>query len=401
MKKIITMLLLLTTIVINAQEINTEDLNKEISEINQKLKTLLENSADTTVAIGYFHLKKMDSVKTYIGKVNKEINGPEIKIKKVIIDIKDNVIFDIQVITTDNFVYTNPSAPIEIYNLNPKRCDFLICKQNNTTFSICQILNYINKNNTGIDDARIVLDKDKKKAFVYKNQGINSVFNIRLYTDLLGVFGRKSNGLVQTDVEFRTNIHNWNIPNANFYVFRNIYTKLSLSKFDSKFSNTNIDSTFSRSTLTERSWLNTEIGISVFSGALFRTKSNTIFKLDFLGGFYLTDIKNKKNTNTIALPYYGVNPSIDVNVFSNLNFNFSAPIRWQFAPQLESKSFSLDRTLISPQVEVAFFPLSSPSNKIFTRIKYNAILGDREPFWQFQLGYNLVLSELIGKKTDQ
>lgn len=358
------------------------------------VKNLSENfEKDTTLSVGYFKL--IDDKLKIKDKDKKELNEKD-TIKKVIIDIKDGVIFSLQVITSKNRVYSNWKAPIEVYTFSTNRCDKLRCKKDNTYINTCDFLNYIHSSNVNPDDARFILTKVDETKKIYRNHGLNQVFNIRLFSDMLGVFGKESNGLVQTEVEFKTNLHNRNIKDANFYFVRHFRFNFNLSKFDDKFNSTSLGESYSRSSLNQRSWLKSEIGINIFKGTLSRPSSNTSISLDFIGGFALSEVGDSSNISTMALVHYGLNPSIEVKALKNLIAVFSSSIKWQFVPNLKNKKFHLDMAVITPQFEIAWNPLGSKSSKIFARVNYNAIINDNKDYWNFQLGYNLLLSNLVG-----
>jgi len=81
-----------------------------------------------------------------------------------------------------------------------------------------------------------------------KYSGINTIFDIRMYTDGLALFGGEENGLAQTDFRFKQFIHRSNFFNAPVYGLQYFKVNFNYSKFDSKdeylnvttFSNTEI-----------------------------------------------------------------------------------------------------------------------------------------------------------------
>jgi hypothetical protein len=376
-----------------------------LTEAVQKLADKVKIDTVTSSNIGEISLFKTDSIQTYTCKhckKSKKATSTKIKISKVIVEVRDGVIHDIQVFTDEGRVFSNDAAPIELNKMN-ERCDVLSSSffdgQQPYRIQTCDFLHFEREGGFIPNDIRLVLTKDDNKKSFTKEVGINSIFNIRLYTDLLGALGNKPNGLVQTDVDFKTpllttNMFNSNIQWLNYFTFH-----LNLSKFDKDFQYTNLDSTFKRIDFYQRSWLTTEVGFNIISGNL-GNKSNNRWAADLVTGVSLSNAISKTDTSTVILPYIGFNPSISVKVAKNIFVSLSSKLIWQYAPKLRDSSYGGEIKIIKPEFEISWNPLSSPGNKIFGRVRYVQQFHDNSPFFQLQLGYNLSLSEIINKKIE-
>ncbi len=399
---------------LDSLEFKVSNLQKTLDEI----KKIVVNDTVTSLSVGTFTLFATDNLTVYHfvtggdKKKTKTAIKDKVNITKVIVDISDGVISDIQVLTKENKTYTNELAPIEVNRFN-ERCDLLKFFDGNETFYLqtCDFMIWVRNGNYTPNDIRFELAKKNDSKSLAKDLGINSIFNIKLYSDMLSAFGSESNGLVQTEANFKTPIISSNVKNKPFFFLHYFTANFRLSKFDEKYKYTNVlvdnsdtihasnDTTFSRQTLHQRNWLNFEIGFNLLSGQ-FSNKSKSGYALDLVSGLALSNFASSTDTLTVGLPYIGINPSIKIIAAPNLGINLSSQIIWQYAPQLKEKGHGQMKKIISPELEMYWNPLNSLGNKIFARARYIAMIGDNNPFWQFQVGYNLALSEIINKKLE-
>jgi|GEM_PF-6657752 len=427
-----------TTLSENADSTKLDSLEAKVSNLQKTLyeiKKIVTNDTVTTFSIGTFKLFATDEIKVYKyvptnmkkedcdkksnseyskGKcTTKEEASFKITISKVIIEISDGVITDIQVITKENKTFSNGLAPIAVNKFN-ERCDWLSYKNELSEYyylPTCNFLNWERNGGYSPSDVRFELIKKDETRSLAKDVGINSVFNIKLYTDMLSAFGGEDNGLIQTEANFKTPLISSNLYNKPVFLLHYFTTNFRLSRFDDKFKYTSVlvdnsdtihsssDTSFSRQTLHQRNWLNFDVGFNLISGQ-FGNKSKSGAALDLVVGFALSNFASSTDTLTVGLPYIGLNPSIKIIPAPNFGIILSSQLIWQYAPQLKDKSYGQEKKIISPELEMFWNPLSSPGNKIFARARYVTMFGDNNPFWQFQLGYNLSLSEIINKKLE-
>jgi hypothetical protein len=405
----------------NSSNAKLDSLESKVTNLQKTLdviKNIVANDTVNTLSVGTFKLFDTDNINVYNfvtradKKSTKTLTSFKVNITKVIIEISDGVISDIQIQTKENKTFTNGLAPIEVNRFN-ERCDLLKYYDGNELFYIqtCNFMNWERDGNYTPQDTKFVLQKKDETRSLAKDVGINSVFNIKLYSDMLSAFGNESNGLVQAETNFRTPLISSNIKNKPFFLLHYFTLDFRLSKFDDKFKYTNVlvdnsdtiytssDTTFSRHTLYQRNWLNIDAGLNILSGQ-FSNKSKSGYAIDVLGGFALSNFASLKDSMTIGLPYWGIKPSFKIVAAPNLGLSLSCPFIWQYAPQLKDKGYGQEKKIISPEIEMFWNPLSSPGNKIFARAKYVMMVGDNNPFWQVQFGYNLSLSEIINKKLE-
>lgn len=93
------------------------------------------------------------------------------------------------------------------------------------------------KNPEGGDSTKIVIELNATDSIA-----INRIFRLNVFSDLVGLSSEKPNGLIQTEVTANFNLFHdldsfgtgdGNIP-RHFYVFKNIYLGLTVSKIDNK-----------------------------------------------------------------------------------------------------------------------------------------------------------------------
>jgi hypothetical protein len=383
-------------------------LNDKVDRLTEAVEKLAEKiKSDTLVSsnVGEITLYKTDGIQTYTCvncKREKKPTSTKISISKVVIEVREGVIHDIQVFTNDGRIFSNDAAPIELNRLN-ERCDLLNSSffdgQNTYRIQTCDFLQFERMGGFTSNDIRIVLTKDDNKRMLTKEVGINSIFNIRLYTDLLGAFGDEPNGLVQTDVDFKTPLLSTNMFNSNTQWLNYFTFRLNLSKLDNDFQYTRIDSTFKRIDFYQHSWLTSEVGFNIISGNL-GNKSNNRWAADLVGGVSLSNAIDESDTSTVVLPYVGFNPSLSIRVARNIFISLSSKLIYQYAPEFSDSPYGGRIRIIKPEFELSWNPLGSPGNKIFGRVRYVQQFHDDSPFFQLQLGYNLSLSEIINKKLE-
>lgn len=405
----------------DSTKIKLDSLESKISSLQKTLnevKKIVANDTITSYSVGTFTLFATDNLIIYHyvtdsdKKKIKTATSDKVNITKVIVDISGGVISDIQVLTKENKTFTNGSAPIEVNRFN-ERCDLLKFFNGNELVYLqtCDFMNWVRSGNYTPNDARFELVKKDDSKSLAKDVGVNSIFNIKLYSDMLSAFGNESNGLVQTEANFKTPLISSNIKNKPFFLLHYFTANFRLSKFDDKYKYSSVlvdnsdtiytssDTTFSRQTLNQRNWLNIDVGFNILSGQ-FGNKSKSGYAVDILGGFALSNFASFKDSMTVGLPYWGFNPSIKIVPAPNLGLNLSCPLIWQYAPQLKDKGYGQEKKIISPEIEMYWNPMSSPGNKIFARARYVTMVGDNNPFWQVQVGYNLALSEIINKELE-
>jgi hypothetical protein len=269
-------------------EIDSKRMKKLQAELEKIKNVIKEGAKDTSMAIGTLWLKNSSVLEYYI---NTNIITDTVKIKEVIVQIKNGAINDIQVFGYNNQSYTNRSAGIRISELTETSNRLFTLKGNKKYYIYCQdIFGMKRKAHYLPSDALLEFKEINKEKVLTKKVGINSFIDARIYSDLLGLLGKESNGLAQTELNFNFPLHRKNKANSFAYFFSDLSAHVQFSRFDEKYQSTNlnpIDSNLSRSTLNQRSWMHTEFGLSAWSHTLQKKNSSRVY-YNIVGGFSLS-----------------------------------------------------------------------------------------------------------------
>lgn len=364
--------------------------------------------------------------KKCIERCKKEsVDSVDIEIAKILLSGRDGLIRDIQVITTDDKIFTNQKAPIGINNISDRYNDKLFYRDE--YIELGDLLIYERRGLSVGSDFFIELTPDSPTAKLYRNVGINSVFDIRICSDVLGLTGVQDNGLVQTEIGFRAPMRLTNGRNKPMFWFHYLDLNAQLSKFDSDFRFTNLtftpadtiiqeadtiyssndtsfipadttitpaDTAFSRSTFYQRSYVSMEIGINILSG-YFSNKSNNEYFIDLTGRYSSSRVRTNQDSFHIGILQLGLKPGFNLRPGPNLGVRFAIPISAQFAPNLRKYGYDRLKWVFEPEVLIYWHPIKSSNSKLFAKARVVIIAGEQEPFGQLQVGYNIVLSDLI------
>ena len=385
------------------------------------LKTLLTPKGDSALRIGQFLLFKTTKIPMYkvekmpkTGDVIKNKNcdcppraddcdckekiGKTTQIKKVSFLLKEGTIIDIQVFTTDNRTFSNERKPIEISKFN-ERCD-LLKSYNGTEYEYietCDFLQWERQNTTLPPNSYFVLDSLHNERTLYRETGTSTVLDIRVSADLLGGFGNVSNGLFQADATLTQVLNSNNVKNKGLFYFNYMKFNFGLSKFDSRYRITPIDTSFYRMLLFQRSWLTGDVTFNLFKTWITR-KGESSFFTNVGGGFGLTEIMPQGGIQTTTImPYAFVEPGLDVRFSPNFSFDLTTRLINHYAPQIENPKLSSYRLILKPQLAVYWYPLSALQMRMFMRLGYNQDLTDKKLFVQVQFGYSMLLGDNVRK----
>lgn len=397
---------------------------KKIKEINDQLASIRDlikaQEADESTIVGYLFVKKVDGIPIHQDTngepgYNKSGSGsgqtrqiPQqlSKIDSIIIITKNGSIFDIQVIG-DDMNFTNHRAPIALTVKSMHKGDRLryhIPGPENGGKGVwiyiyaSDILEYIARKPYFPEDDDFVMNLSKTQPDLVhafrKNVGLNTVFDIRVYSDLLGVLGNKPNGLFLTDINFKQYIHRSNMKNTGNFWLNYFRFNLAVSKFDSK--NAVADSAdFSRSSLVQKSWLNAEFTLNLFNFWEPR-KSLSMIYCEVGGGVNLADLGRK--TDTITTTSYSIilEPGYDCRVADNIGANFAIRAFWNWSPQTTFEKWDFSHLFLRPSFLIYWNPLGNKASRLFGRISYTADVREKShSYLQAEVGYSLVLTKLV------
>ena len=368
-----------------------EDIAATVQKLTEQI-ALLNN--EYKVKVGEIVLR--DSTFYSINRYNQVKTAH--KIEKVKLEIENGTIVDVQIVDTNMEVFSNGSCPIELNRLNI-RYDEINSENGHNEYVPLKDILYYERNGYYIpEDGLFELTIAKDTCVFRKSSSIHQNIDLRVYTDLLGMLGDESNGLVQTELNINSDIHRRNLWNKPYYIFKAIDFHFAASKFDSEFKAVNIDSTFTRSTLKQQAIINTELGLSLFAVRNF--KGNYKLDLQVLGGFDLVKLKNNSTLDkTISQPYWGVSGVMVIKSSRNFSAKFKLPITFQFASYFRNHEVisGRKRRVLAPEVEFLWHPINNPRNALFARVQYVDINFNDDPFWRLQVGYNISISDAFSK----
>jgi hypothetical protein len=389
-----------------------DSVNKQLQEINatlSELKNLIKNNmVDESMVVGYLVVKQHKGIilhkDSIVGNQQfKRANNPEIKINldSIVVITKNGYIVDLQVVSNHR-TFTNFRAPIALTVKRINKGDKLwyVTPFDTSYILASDIFQFIVRSPYLPEDDEFVFDFTSNKLdtiHVFKKDvGLNTIFDIRVYSDLLAVLGGKPNGLFQTDANLKQVLNRTNIKNFGIFLMQYFKFNLSATKFDSK-SGVTDSINFNRSSLVQKSWLTSEVTFNLINEWVPR-KSMSIVYLDFGGGINLSNFARKSDTITTTSYSLIVEPGYEFKVADNIGINLNSRFFWNWSPQMELMNQESGELFIRPSFGIFWNPLGNKANRLFGRVIYTVDTRDaKNSFFQVQFGYSLVLSKLISK----
>ena len=247
----------------------TDSVSKKIEQLNSKLDYILDKikkgGDDEKQFIGVIKMKNENPIVVYDTITNQEnVSKPTVQVEKVTMLVKDGYIIDLNVYTNDE-KFTNTKAPITISTRRFSKFDYLHgAHDNNKSILLKDFLSFDSESSFLPEDGLIILTNEKKSDSLYRNVGLNTVLDLRLYTDALSLFGKESNGIAQTDIRIKHILHRLNVENSGGFLGHYFKFNLNAAKFDSK-SNFVDSASFTKTSFLQKSWLNVEVAYNILS----------------------------------------------------------------------------------------------------------------------------------------
>lgn len=338
-----------------------------------------------------------------IVKKGEKINFGINYIDSVNVTISEGVIEHIRVFTKDGNVFTNICSPIPLLTIekrfndklyNPRDNSFIFLKDA-VSFEAKRRFNYFPDNqeikieNTIDSTGKI---KTGSKKLVAEN-GINSLVNLQVYSDLLAIFGNEANGLIQFEA------------NSKFYLhrgtYKNSYIFTPLDAIEPFFHFSRIDSKFDTISLTAGQQVNRmelfrrytyAVGLDVnLLRADFRPHNSFEWKLGYMYSSSNLNVNGNELSAALHTPY------TELALKSKKLNNFTFDLRGRFLLQKLNKNEIIENDewnqLISFRAGISYFPNKKKSDKIFLRFVNYLNLSDRkEDFSLLQLGFSKTIS---------
>ncbi|HTI91438.1 MAG TPA: hypothetical protein VL727_12670, partial [Puia sp.] len=323
--------------------------------------------------------------------------GRTILIERISLLLKDGYAVEVQMFSGGR-KFTNSSAPVTISTRRFAHTDFLVnVKDDKEYVKLQEVLSYDAFNSFYPDDSLIWLTHLHQADTLAKNVGVNSVLDLRLYTDALGTFGNTPNGIVQTDARFRQYLHRLNVKNTGLFLGQYLKLNFNASKFDKAQSYVDT-SHFSRTALIQKAFINAEFAYNILNVWL-EKKSVSIFYWDIGGGIGVTNLATVKDTSYVTTQNLYSEAGVNLRSSSNVGMDLYGRTTLQYSPQTSFHDQAGALWFFRLGGEVYWNPFGDQANRIFSRINYTFCTTNAEKknqFFQFQFGYSVLLSKLIG-----
>lgn len=397
MKYIIIFLLVSSFCICKAQDsteekVKAEDQIKQLSSEVKKLKELITTEdKDETIEVGKMILFKPVDVPVYSFT---DSNNPisKLDIDEVIVNSKNGYIVSVQVVSGGDS-YINQNAPIEISAKRFGRMDWLTNNRTQTKVLLRDFLSYLEYTGFGPSNDNFRLTRENADHSFKKNTGIDNIFDIRLYSDALGIFGAKPNGLVQTDVYFKHYLHRANIRNTGIYLLNNFKFNFNISKFDSKLGYAD-SSGLKRIDLIQKSWINADISANLANGWLSNRSLSSWF-VDVGFGLSATNVAFSKDTSATTSTLTFIEPGIELSVAKNMGVLLSSRIFCHYNYKKSIQENNGAEWFFRPHLNFYWNPAGKDGSRIFGRVIYTSkTKTSSNDYFQVQFGYVLSISEL-------
>jgi hypothetical protein len=392
-------LILLFCLALTKPSVGQDSLSAD--QVKSAIKTALDSfsKSNDVQTIGALLLNPI--IPHYFNIHNLEVTAiNNLKIDRVTINLQDGYISDINVYAEGKH-FTNLNAPIGIRQARfEAHVDKLLNIENPTEYIwFNEVLHEDSLTSYTPADGFYQLTPELNKLVLYRKVGVNTVLDVRLYTDALGLFGGSSNGIVQTDVRIKQYIHRKNINNRYAFSLQYVKANFNASKFtdNSRY----VDgANLSRTALLQKSFLNAEIATDLLHFNL-AYKSTNIGYIDGGGGIHEASLAYKGDTTTALTAEWFVETGVNVKSSDNAGFNLYCRIIDNYSPQTAFADNTKGRIFIKFGTEVFWNPWNNDANRLFARMNY--LFATRQTdkpndFFQLQIGYSVLLSSLIKTK---
>lgn len=316
--------------------------------------------------------------------------------------VKDGAILEVQVIGKINgkgakLKFSNQKSPILLTSERLNKKDNLRCDINNNQFIVLnEVVMYTSFESFYPDDDNFTLGGKLSSHFFNKSSGVNSLVDIKLFTDALGVFGGKANGIAQTEILGKFTVGRKGVPNHGVRFLKDVGFIINATKFDSKLAYTRLDSNISRTEMLQKNWFSAEAFFTPISGWLAKTSSDYWF-LNLGCGIDLSELATKKDTASTLSTFMTSQLGTQFDLSKNSGFSLSVKGIAHFNPQTSDLGYSdLVVYYIRPQAMIYWFPAKNKTSRIFARATYFRNASEyKEDYVQIQFGYSMLLSSKI------
>ncbi|WP_289054166.1 hypothetical protein [Carboxylicivirga marina] len=221
----------------DSSKIQDVEFRKEFKETIEKINQLWKNDSIQSSEkenLGVFVLKN---------ELLELGEGQTDTIQSISILVKEGAVFEINVLTKSNrYFNTNFIVPLSSIHRYRKVTVYERFTDNPEAFNI---LNYIafypeagKRFYRGTYDV-VELNSTKKKEVLEYKSDLNSIIDVRIYTDLLGLIEKADNGIIQTDISTTFDIGS---GRGRVFLFKEIDVSFGYSRLDENAKNYQINS---------------------------------------------------------------------------------------------------------------------------------------------------------------
>lgn len=388
MKNILTCILLVGHLIISGQNkdsiVNTQ--KKEI----ERLKEIIDaKEEEDLLARVILNVKKV------------KLNNDTFEIDKVELSIKNGWMTRSRVILKNGLICeTKKSGAVQLALLNKFGHEIYLYYD---TISVCNLsylityLDELDKINYLPEDKLIILKpiEDKKEEKLFIKTDINSLIDFRVYTDMLALFNKESNGLVQSEISSKITI-NSQPHNRSWSLLNYIEPTFKFSKFDNQFKNQLVVDTVSkfkvdRLKLNQLSYIELGFRMNLMKASVYQHS----FDLINIGmDFKYSDILLLTSNNVKTLNTFGAFVDTRGQFLKYKNFGFEYGVQGYFQKIQDSniENYNLWDPYLIVECSIFYHPNSNPLNMVFVRFK-NIQTGLADQFYSLlQFGYKSKLS---------
>lgn len=359
-----------------------------VPAINNAL-TALQNDKDNEKPVGYF-TRKSPAVLTGDTNRKAEVRCIEIALGNGAIAKRGLVV------TLDNGQkFVNWRSPISLARF-AKRNDKLYAKNpalSSQYIRVSDVLDYSYFYKFSYpEDSYYTLSKDKVTDTLKVGASINQLIEVRIYTDLLGLLGRKANGLIQTEISGNFISNSTSVPETDitFHTFVKPYFRLS--KLDSKFSSldtAHIEKVPGKADAVNRVYLNQ---IAYLQAGI---KTNIVrFGIGvnqeiFVNAGLDINLVNADSLYQKDISFINYYPEVEyrINRLSNFGLEFGSRMYWQYLTKTAPFSNKGSEQILHFYSTINYYPFSNTNSKIYLRFSgFTSVKASDYSFTQFQFG---------------
>ncbi|SFC80683.1 hypothetical protein SAMN05421747_12919 [Parapedobacter composti] len=431
MKKYLTLLLLIVfTSVAYSQDQDSVTVSK--SDVEQMLTLLKEikGDGDGQTKIGRFllqpyavvfakadtatiekALKRKEDILKGLGGQQPSIKAfnaigvhDAISIDSAVITVSEGVMEHLQVYTADGRSFYNTKSPIPILTLERRFDDQLINPQDGSKILLKDAVYFEAERrfNYFPDEQSITIRNSKDSTgtvsavgteTLFARNNLNSLVNLQVYSDLLGVFGDQPNGLIQFEANTKLYLHRANYPNT--YIFAPldaIEPFFHFNRIESKFDTINVSSTneINRLELFRRYTYAVGLDVNLFR-ADWRPSNSFEVKAGYMYSSSNLVIGEDKIHAALHTPY--IEAVLKSKRLNNFGFDLRGRYLWQKLNPNEFIGNDEWNRLVSFRANLFYFTDKQKADKMFLRfINYLNLSDRKQDFSQLQLGFSKAVS---------